>query len=149
MTGRTKDLDIMLGDPRKAVKYMTLPLIVSFLVAQINVFADTAWCSGLGSTASSAVSSIFPIYWIIAGLGTGLGVGASASISRHLGRDNKEKADSLALQTLFLSVLFSVAITPILYIMLDPIAHWMGAGDIAPLCRAYMEPQILLAYQSL
>lgn len=145
MTGRTKDLDIMLGDPRKAVKYMTLPLIVSFLVAQINVFADTAWCSGLGSTASSAVSSIFPIYWIIAGLGTGLGVGASASISRHLGRDNKEKADSLALQTLFLSVLFSVAITPILYIMLDPIAHWMGAGDIAPLCRAYMEPQILLS----
>ncbi len=145
MTGRTKDLDVMLGDPRKAIKYMTVPLIVSFLVAQINVFADTAWCSGLGATASSAVSTIFPIYWIIAGLGSGLGVGASASISRYLGRDDKTKAESLAVQTLVLSIIMAAAITPLMYFLIEPISLWMGAGPIAPLCRAYMEPQVLLS----
>ena len=80
----TKDLESMLGDPKKAILSMTLPLIVSYLIVQINLFVDTSWCSGLGSDASSAVSSISPLYWVVAGLGTGIGVGASTAIALSL-----------------------------------------------------------------
>lgn len=61
MGGVSKDLERMLGDPKAAIRSMLLPLIVSYLVVQINLFADTSWCSGLGADASSAVSTISPI----------------------------------------------------------------------------------------
>ena len=85
----TRDLKVMLGDPRRAVLAMSGPLIVSFLVVQINSFADTAWCSLLGVDPSSAASTISPVYWIVSGIGTGIGVGASTSIARCLGRGDK------------------------------------------------------------
>lgn len=143
MGGRTKDLDKMLGDPKKAIKAMMVPLMVSYLVAQVNVFADTAWCSGLGSTATSAIATIFPVYWIIAGLGTGMGIGAAAAIARYLGRGDKVKAESLAVQSIILTVLISLAFMPVLYVLTPNIAFWIGAGDIAAECMTFMKPMII------
>ncbi len=138
----TKDLEVMLGDPKKAIKSMMVPLIVSYLVVQVNIFADMSWCSGLGSNASSAVSSIFPIYWIIAGLGTGIGVGASTSIARYLGRDDKASADSVATQTVVLSIVFGILVTPILLLAMEPMISWMGIDDIKQECMDYIMPMI-------
>ncbi len=91
MVSDESDLDVMLGDPRRAIRRMALPLIVSFAVVQINSFVDTSWCSGLGADATAGMTTISPIYWIIAGLGGGIGVGASTLIARHLanGRDKE------------------------------------------------------------
>ena len=105
--GTNVDLDRMLGDPRKAILSMTLPLIVSYLVVQVNLFADTAWCSLLGSDASSAISTICPIYSILTGVGIGLGIGASTSIARCLGRDERAHANGLAAQTVFVSAIMA------------------------------------------
>lgn len=138
----TKDLEVMLGDPKKAIKSMMVPLIVSYLVVQLNIFADMSWCSGLGSNASSAVSSIFPIYWIISGFGIGIGVGASTSIARYLGRDDKASADSVATQTMVLAILFGVVVTPILLLAMDPMITWMGIGDIRKECADYIIPMV-------
>ena len=52
----SRDLEVMLGDPKRAVLMMTLPLILSYAIAQVNMFADTAWCAGLGSSSSTALS---------------------------------------------------------------------------------------------
>ncbi|WP_400210321.1 MATE family efflux transporter [Candidatus Methanarcanum hacksteinii] len=138
----TKDLEVMLGDPKKAIKSMMVPLIVSYLVVQLNIFADMSWCSGLGSNASSAVSSIFPIYWIISGFGIGIGVGASTSIARYLGRDDKASADSVATQTMVLAILFGVVVTPTLLLAMDPMITWMGIGDIRKECADYIIPMV-------
>lgn len=138
----TKDLEVMLGDPKKAIKSMMVPLIVSYLVVQLNIFADMSWCSGLGSNASSAVSSIFPIYWIISGFGIGIGVGASTSIARYLGRDDKALADSVATQTMVLAILFGVVVTPTLLLAMDPMITWMGIGDIRKECTDYIIPMV-------
>lgn len=143
MGGVSKDLDRMLGDPRAAIKSMLLPLIVSYLVVQINLFADTSWCSGLGADASSAVSTISPMYWIVSGLGTGLGIGAATAIARYLGRGEKHNADRLASQTVVLSVIIGVVSTPILFVVVDPAINMMGAQDIAQACRDYIYPQII------
>ena len=143
MSGESRDLERMLGDPKGAIRSMLLPLIVSYMVVQINLFADTSWCSGLGADASSAVSTISPFYWIVSGLGTGLGIGAATAIARYLGRGEKHNADRLASQTVVLSVILGVATTPILLLMVDPAISMMGAQDIAAECREYILPQII------
>ena len=139
----TEDLERMLGDPKKAIRSMLLPLMVSYLVVQINLFADTSWCSGLGSDATSAVSTISPFYWIVAGLGTGLGIGAATAIARCLGRHDHDSANRLASQTITLSVIIGIATTPILFLAVGPAIGMMGAEDIGGLCRTYIYPQIL------
>ena len=139
----TKDLKVMLGDPKKAVLAMTGPLIISFLMVQVNSFADSSWCSMLGLDASSAVSAISPMYWIIAGIGTGIGVGASTSIARCLGRGDKVRADALVSQTVAISAVASIALTPLLLLLQDPAISMMGAEDVADLCRAYIDPIVI------
>ncbi len=138
------DVEVMLGDPKKAILSMTIPLIVSYLVSQINMFVDIAWCSGLGTDATSAVSAMSPIYWIIVSLGLGLGVGASATVSSYIGRQDKKKAESLAAQILVFTTLISLLITPILYLLIGPTISWMGADGIRGLCIEYCLPYIVM-----
>lgn len=139
----TRDLKVMLGDPRTALRAMSGPLIISFLVVQINSFADTTWCSLLGLDPSSAVSTISPVYWIVAGIGTGIGVGAATAIARRIGRGDKETADALVVQTMAVSVIISLAVTPVLYLLLDPSISMMGADGIRGLCRSYIDPIVV------
>ncbi|MBR4698171.1 MAG: hypothetical protein IKP18_07020, partial [Candidatus Methanomethylophilaceae archaeon] len=138
-----KDLGTMLGDPRKAVRAMSVPLIVSYIVVQANSFADASWCSGLGIDASSAVAAICPIYWILNGFGTGIGVGASAVISRRLALDMRGSAESAAMHAILLSILISLVSLPIMLLLLDPCISWLGADDIRAECQDYILPVIL------
>ena len=39
---------VLLGNPRKAIMVMAVPIIVSLVVAEVNSLADRAWCSGMG-----------------------------------------------------------------------------------------------------
>ena len=140
---RTEDLDTMLGDPKGAIRTMSVPLIVAFLITQVNLFADASWCSGLGVEASGGVSSIWPMYMVLMGLGTGIGVGATTSIARRLGRDDKPEADSLAVQSVVLTVLISAVAVPLCWFSLDPLIYWMGAGDVHGHCREYIDPMVM------
>ena len=126
----TKDLEVMLGDPKRAVLVMTIPLILSYAIAQINMFADTAWCAGLGSDSSTALATIVPFYWLIVGVGTGIGIGAAASIARHLGRGESEAAESLVSQTIVLSLAVGLLMVLPLYMSLGSLMDLMSAGSI-------------------
>ena len=59
-------VDILLGNPRKAVIAMAIPLILSLLVSQVNVLADRAWCAGLGDDAMSAIAVVFYLFVAVA-----------------------------------------------------------------------------------
>ena len=136
-------IDLMLGDPKKALRGMLFPLIVSYMVVQINLLADTIWCSGLGSDASSAVSAMSPLYWIISDIGTGLGVGASVSIARSIGAGDRERANELCRQMAIFSIFASAVVTVILLMILRPGIHLIGADDVGQGCVDYMMPMIL------
>ena len=110
-----RSIDVLLGDPKKALRSMMLPFIISYMVVQINLTADTVWCSGLGSVASSSVSSMAPMVWIIADIGTGLGVGASVAIARAIGRGDMERANRLCSQM----VAFSLSVCAVVTVVLD------------------------------
>lgn len=140
-----RSIDVLLGDPKKALRGMLLPFIVSYMVVQVNLIADTMWCSGLGAEASSAVSSMAPLVWIISDIGTGLGVGASVAIARSIGKDDRERASRLCSQMVALSLFVSLLVTVILSFVLRPGIHLIGANDVEEGCVAYMMPMILLS----
>ncbi len=143
-TTAEKDLETMLGDPKKALLAMSIPLAVSYAVVQINSFADASWCSGLGVEASSAVATICPVYWILNGIGAGIGIGASAVISSRLGRGLKDRAEKAAWSAVAMTLAISLACIPITYMLIGPCISWLGADDIAEQCWDYIAPIVLL-----
>ena len=141
--GVNKDLETMLGDPRKAMFAMAAPLVVSYLIIELNTFLDLSWCSGLGAACTSAVASVSPLMWIASGLGTGLGVGASAAIAAKLSLGDNRKSNSLAVQTLVIAVVLALVATVILLLLIDPVVDMMGVTDIRRECHEYIAPMIL------
>ncbi|MBO4349026.1 MAG: hypothetical protein J5812_05590, partial [Candidatus Methanomethylophilaceae archaeon] len=53
-----RDTAVMLGDPKKAILVTVIPFLISTAIGQINMLADVAWCSVLGSEIVSAVQSV-------------------------------------------------------------------------------------------
>ncbi|MFA5453656.1 MAG: MATE family efflux transporter [Candidatus Methanomethylophilaceae archaeon] len=141
----TKDLQVMLGDPKKAILSMTLPIAFSILLSSVNSFADLAWCAWLGSTALSVVGLMNTLYLLIAGIGNGIGIGASIAISRHLGRKDYVGANKRAAQAFSLAILSSIIVSLILLIFRVPLLSAMGAGPIMDDCMAYALPFFGLA----
>ena len=102
------NVSILLGDPRRAIRAMTVPLLIALLVVQVNALADRAWCSGLGTEALAATAICAPLYEVITGLGTGLGVGGAAVVSRYIGSGSRGEASRGSVQTMLFSLIFSM-----------------------------------------
>ena len=137
-------VEVMLGEPHKAVLSMFVPVFIALMIAQINIFVDTVWCSSLGIDAMSAISTVSSIYFIIVGIGNGIGIGVNVAISRRIGAGDFEGASKCASQTIIAMVLISLPIIPILYLTFDTLITGMGAGDVLEECRDYFIPIILL-----
>ncbi len=78
------NVDIMLGDPRRAVLSMFFPLFIALLIGQLNAFVDAVWCSSLGMDAMSAISLCSSLYFITVGVGNGIGIGANVASSHTM-----------------------------------------------------------------
>ena len=61
----TSDVDMLLGDSKKSILHMSVPLFFSFLIGTLQMFIDGIWCSGLGPDQLSAISIGGPAYQII------------------------------------------------------------------------------------
>ncbi|MBR6204354.1 MAG: MATE family efflux transporter [Candidatus Methanomethylophilaceae archaeon] len=133
----------LLGNPRKAVVRMAVPILVALLVAQLNVLADRMWCSGLGVDALAALAVAAPVYNVLVGLGSGLGVGASAVVSRMIGAGRKGDASACAAQAVLFAVAFGAAFTPVAMLVQGPLFEAIGAEDVLGLSMDYMTPYSL------
>ena len=131
-------VDLLLGNPRKAVVALAIPIIISLVVAEVNTLADRAWCSGMGVEALAAVALVRPIYSVYMGLGSGLGVGAAAVISRYLGAERPKDASAAAIQALLIGFVFALVLTPILFFMQPGILSAIGSEDINDDALKYM-----------
>ena len=129
---------MLLGDPKKAIRTMTVPLLIALLVIQVNALADRAWCSGLGTDALAATAICAPLYEVITGLGTGLGVGGAAVVSRFIGAGSKRDASEGTAQTILFSLIFGIVLTPILVLLCRDILILVGSGDVTDVSYDYM-----------
>jgi putative MATE family efflux protein len=142
-TERTKGVETLLGNPKKAVLAMSIPLIIAMIAQSANNLIDAVWVAGLGSSALAAVGFVFPLFFIIIGVGNGLGVGTSSAIARHIGRNDKASADAAATQGLMMAIVGGAVVTVLILIFLRPIMMALGAGDTIDDCVNYAFPIFL------
>ncbi len=133
-------IKILLGDPKKAIVRLAVPLILSLLVSQANVLADRAWCAGLGDDVMAAVAVVTPIYMTLVGLGSGLGVGASAVISKMIGAGRREDSLSASAQAIIFALAFGIVLTPILLVSQSTLLSIIGSANVLDLTLAYIMP---------
>jgi putative MATE family efflux protein len=134
---RTEGVRTLLGDPKKAMIKLSIPMIIAMLVQTAYNLFDAIWVSGLGADALAAVGFVFPIFFMVLGLSAGLGVGAGSAISRRIGANDKEGADSVAVHSFVLLVIISIALTIPLFIFAPQIFEAIGAGRTTGLAVDY------------
>ena len=141
----TKDLDVLLGEPKRAIRSMTWAFLFAMAVIEVNQFVDTFWVSGLGTASSSAVATVVPIYGLMMCAGLGVGVGATTSIAFRLGRKEHDAANSLAGNALLLGFILSVISSVLIALLARPTIIMMGAEDVLTESIEYLIPYILLS----
>ncbi|MEE1129803.1 MAG: MATE family efflux transporter [Methanobrevibacter sp.] len=139
----SSNVEVMLGNPKKALLKMSIPLIISLLISSFYNLIDAAWVSGLGADALAGVGFFTPLFMILVGFGNGLGAGASFAISKYIGEDDKIKADNASIHSIVLDIVISIILTMILLIFLNPILNVMGAGQTIRYAIDYGEILIL------
>lgn len=140
MEDGTEGTRTLLGNQRKGVIALAIPIGVALLFQQLNNIVDSLWVSGLGGDALAALGIVYPIYNILIGIGNGLGIGVAAAIARSIGERHREDAVKSAGNGLTVSVVVGLALTPILMITAEPSMGLMGAGDTAGICLEYAYP---------
>ncbi|WP_340819752.1 MATE family efflux transporter [Methanolobus sp. WCC4] len=133
----TVGMKALLGDPKKAIVKLALPMMLGMSVQTLYNLVDTFWVSGLGADALAAVGFVFPFFFTIIALSNGLGVGAGSAISRRLGSRDKKGADNVAVHSMVLMVLLAAAFTIPLYIFAEPVFVLIGAGKTAGMASSY------------
>ena len=140
MEQNTKGVDTLLGNPRKAILAMSVPLIIAMIAQSANNLIDAVWVAGLGPDALAAVGFIFPLFFILIGIGNGVGIGASSAIARHIGRGDKVGVDSTAAQSIVLITIFGALMTAFMLVFQRDLLVMMGTDHTIDLCVEYGTP---------
>ena len=92
---------------------MAIPPMISMLIQSLYNIVDSMFVAKIGEDALTAVSLAFPVQTLIVACSVGIGVGVNSYISRSLGREDQQGADSAVahglLMAAFVSVLFVLA----------------------------------------
>ena len=129
MAKKSKNIEMITGDPKKAIIKLALPMMLSMLLIMLYNIADSIWVAGLGADALAAVGFITPLFMVLVGLGNGIGAGANSLIARYIGAGNYKQANNAALHGILLSVIISAIFTIIIEVFMVQILQFMGAGE--------------------
>ena len=93
---------------------MSLPAMISMLVQALYNVVDSIFVSQYSDIGFTAVNLSFPMVMLVISFGIGIGVGANAQIAKKLGEGDREGANKIARNALFLAgcvYLFFIALT--------------------------------------
>ena len=132
-----ENIEILRGDPKKALIKLAVPMIFALLLISLNHIIDRIWVAGLGTDPLAAIGFVSPIFMIIIGIGNGLGAGSNSLIARYIGAKDHKKASNSALHSILIVSLGSLLIPLILIPFYDQIIYYMGAGSVINYARDY------------
>ncbi len=129
MTEEKDNIQLIRGDPKKAIVKLSIPIMASMVLVMIYNIADSIWVAGLGPEALAAIGFISPLFMILVGLGTGIGAGANSLISRYIGAKDSKQANNAALHAVFLCIVISTIFTVLILLLLPQLLIMIGAED--------------------
>lgn len=138
-----ENIEILRGDPKKALIKIAIPMVFALLLISFNNIIDRIWVAGLGTDVLAAIGFVSPLFMIIIGMGNGLGAGSNSSISRFIGSKQKDDAGNSALHSLLIVTVVSILIPLVVLPFFDDIVVYMGAGSVIGYARDYGIPILL------
>jgi putative MATE family efflux protein len=138
-----ENIEILRGDPKKALIKLAIPMVFALLLISFNNIIDRIWVAGLGTDVLAAIGFVSPLFMIIIGIGNGLGAGSNSSISRFIGSKQKDNAENSALHSLLIVTIVSILIPLVVLPFFDDIIVYMGAASVMNYARDYGIPIIL------
>lgn len=146
----TKGVKTLLGEPKKAIIKLSIPMIIAMSAQTIYNLVDALWVSGfgqhiftsstiqdIGPNALAAVGFVLPFYMMIIAISTGLGLGGGSAISRRIGAKDKIGADNVAIHTIILTGILATLFTIILCSLAGPIFSAIGAKTTVHMTTTY------------
>ena len=125
-----ENVEMITGDPKKAINKLAWPLIASMLLIFLNNIIDSIWVAGLGPGPLAAIGYVTPLFMVLVGFGNGIGAGATSLISRYIGAEKKDGANNAAIHSAILSVVISLALTVFFLLILETLLRVMGASEV-------------------
>ncbi|WNY29147.1 Multidrug resistance protein MdtK [Methanimicrococcus stummii] len=142
----TKGVENLLGNPKKAMVKVSIPVMIALFFESIYNLVDTFWVAGIGAEALAAVGLAFPFFMALMAIATGIGVGAGSAVSRAIGSKNKKQADKFATHAIIFAIILSF-ISWLAVPLMEPVFALMGAdASLAATTAGYMNPFIYCSF---
>ncbi len=139
-----EELSITEGSIKGPLFYLSLPLVVTFLLQTAYNIADTFWLGRLSTEALAAISFGFPLVFLFISIGSGVAITGSVLVAQYEGSGKKERRNYAASQALAFSIVTSVAVGIIGLLIIEPLLGLMGAEPaVLPLAVDYMRVVLL------
>lgn len=137
---KTKGVELLLGDPKKAIIKLAIPAVISSLIGAVYQITDIIWVSGLGADALAVMGYVGPFFLVVMALGSCWAAGGGINISRKIGEDDKQGADELAGHTFVLTLISSVVLCLLFMVSARPLLMMMGAEKVidTAACMVYI-----------
>lgn len=107
---------------------LAVPTIISMLVTALYNIADTFFVGKVGTAATAGVGLIFPIMTVIQAFGFFFGQGSGNFISRALGAQKNDEAETMASTGNLCSLFFGFLLLAIGLIFKDGVLRLLGAA---------------------
>lgn len=88
----------------KLIMSMSLPAMFSMIIQALYNIVDSIFVAQINENALTAVSLAYPVQMLIISVAVGTGVGLNSLVSRKLGENKQEEADSAATHGLFIGL---------------------------------------------
>ncbi|MCI8654078.1 MAG: MATE family efflux transporter [Angelakisella sp.] len=115
------------------------PSVIMMIFTSIYGVVDGFFVSNyVGKTPFAALNLIYPFLMLLGALGFMMGTGGTAIVARKLGEDRKKEANAAFSMLVEATVIGGVILTAGGFLVLRPIARWMGAeGAMLEDCVLY------------
>ncbi|MCP4756737.1 MAG: MATE family efflux transporter, partial [Proteobacteria bacterium] len=127
---KTKGVETLLGDPKKALVKLAVPAVISSLIGAIYQITDIIWVSGLGADALAVMGYVGPFFLVVMAVGSCWAAGGGINISKKIGENDKKGADELAENAFALSLVVSVVLCLLFVVSAKPLLLLMGAEKV-------------------
>lgn len=142
---KNKDIDILLGNPKKALMTFMVPALLAFIVQNTDAIVDTMWVSGVGPAALAVIGYVTPINIVFGGIGMGVGIGASVIVSKAIGEGDRDRANKILGQSIILCLMISLVLMILLAFFGETFISFMSKGNYVEETMSYLIPMTLLA----
>ncbi len=123
--------DYTTGSIRKAVILLAIPMMLEMCMESVFAVVDIYFVSHLGKHATSIVGLTESVITIVYSLAIGISMAATALVARRVGEKDNKAASKAGMQSIFISLAITIAVSIPGFIYAKDILRLMGAETAA------------------